>query len=356
MRKVAIIGSHGYRANYGGWDQLVNNLVDRKSDNVKYYIFSPFNNPSSCKINECIFIQIPLPANGVFGLVYDFISVLKACILGIDTYLLLGLGPVPIASIIKVFNPNAKLIVNIGGIEWERPQFGFLARKYLRYCFDLALSKFDSVILDSLHYKSLISTNKSISADISIIPYGGEIDTSLPVANENLGVYSFLKSKYFLSISRSIVDNELFELCNVFSEMPDKSLVLMSNFSNSEYGKNILKKFSCFRNIYLVDGIYSKPMVDLIRRNCFAYIHTHTLCGSAPSLIEIICCGKFVISIDKPQNRFTLDNVGCFYKSYDELFELLKNFDIPVDFVYDKSRVGKYKWNNVVNKYELLYS
>ena len=31
MKRVAIIGSHGLYANYGGWDQLVNNLVEEKT-------------------------------------------------------------------------------------------------------------------------------------------------------------------------------------------------------------------------------------------------------------------------------------------------------------------------------------
>ena len=30
MKKVAIIGSHGLYANYGGWDQLVKNLAEKK--------------------------------------------------------------------------------------------------------------------------------------------------------------------------------------------------------------------------------------------------------------------------------------------------------------------------------------
>ena len=30
MKRVAIIGSHGLYANYGGWDQLVNNLAEKK--------------------------------------------------------------------------------------------------------------------------------------------------------------------------------------------------------------------------------------------------------------------------------------------------------------------------------------
>ena len=41
MRKVAIIGSHGLYANYGGWDQLVKNLAEKKSNNeLNYLIFN----------------------------------------------------------------------------------------------------------------------------------------------------------------------------------------------------------------------------------------------------------------------------------------------------------------------------
>jgi hypothetical protein len=36
MQKVAIIGSHGLYAKYGGWDQLVYNLAENKSENIEY--------------------------------------------------------------------------------------------------------------------------------------------------------------------------------------------------------------------------------------------------------------------------------------------------------------------------------
>jgi hypothetical protein len=38
MRKVAIIGSHGLYANYGGWDQLVKNLAEKNSDSKLHYL------------------------------------------------------------------------------------------------------------------------------------------------------------------------------------------------------------------------------------------------------------------------------------------------------------------------------
>ena len=46
-KKVAIIGSHGLYANYGGWDQLVKNLAEKKSDNIEYLIFNSKESPKN---------------------------------------------------------------------------------------------------------------------------------------------------------------------------------------------------------------------------------------------------------------------------------------------------------------------
>ena len=72
----------------------------------------------------------------------------------------------------------------------------------------------------------------------------------------------FLSKDYFLSISRSLKDNKIDELCSVFKDS-SKNLVLISNLSKSEYGKNVLKKYNKTKNIYLIDGLYNKPELDL---------------------------------------------------------------------------------------------
>lgn len=46
MKRVAIIGSHGLYANYGGWDQLVKNLAENKSTHdIEYLIFNSKESP-----------------------------------------------------------------------------------------------------------------------------------------------------------------------------------------------------------------------------------------------------------------------------------------------------------------------
>ena len=144
----------------------------------------------------------------------------------------------------------------------------------------------DSVIFDNAAYLSFLSKRKSRkNNNIKIITYGAKISNSLN-SSDFLSKYPFLNQDYFLSISRSIADNKIKELCKTFKENQDHMLVLVSNLSKTVYGKQVLELFSNLDNIIIIDGLYKKDELDLIRRNCKAYIHTHTLCGSALHLLK----------------------------------------------------------------------
>ena len=101
--------------------------------------------------------------------------------------------------------------------------------------------------------------------------------------------------------------------------------------------------------------MYEKDVLDLIRRSCAAYIHTHRLCGTAPSLVEMIVCGKPIISIDNPQNRYTLSGEGAFFSDFDQLNKILKNKTDYENLIPTKNLQLKYDWDNIVRAYEETY-
>lgn len=347
IKKINIIGSHGLYASYGGWDQLVINLVELKSQNILYRIFNPKDTPKVPTDEDVLITKLPLAGSGVQGLIFDCLSLslsLKA-----DTVIMLGIKAIPFALIIKIIKPRLNIVVNIGGIEWERPQFNFFLKLYLKFCFLLTKFIASKIIIDNEYYKTLFK-EKALSK-LKVIAYGGTIDHSLKIT-ELVHEFPFLDSDYFLSISRSIADNKLNELCNVFSKLQNKKLVLISNFSNSSYGIRVFEEFKHHENIHLIDGLYDKRKLDLIRRSCKAYIHTHTLCGSAPSLIEMIACRSPIYSIDVIQNKFTLENEGIFFSDFDHLEEVLHQEIIP--YAPTEILVDKYQWTNVVKEYEMV--
>ncbi len=352
--KVGIIGSHGLYAKYGGWDQLVNNLAENASPSCEFIIFNPKETPikkNTIPKNVQV-ISIFLSASGFAGLLFDFISIFIAS-LYCKKIFLLGLKGMPAAIIVKIISFNKiKLISNIGGIEWERPQFSWIQKRYLKFCFHLANKFCNKIVLDNEHYLRFYKEDVESRKKLCLIPYGGTIDTSISKDDSYLvKKYPFLKFNYFLSVGRSIEDNMLDELCTYFKKKPKANLVLISNFSNSIYGRHMLQKFSSFPNIYLIDGLYVKSELDFLRRCCHAYIHTHTLCGSAPSLIEMMIAKRPILSIDVPQNRFTLKGCGFLFKEFNILDGLLHQEDLS-DYICSTSVASLYEWPNIVSQYQ----
>lgn len=349
-KRVGLVGSHGLNASYGGWDQLVNNLCGFRSRDISYVIFNPRENVSTSSDPGVDVVWLPFSKRRSFeGLIADYYAVCKsfAC----DTLLLLGMKAVPVALLLKVFSRDRRVVVNIGGIEWRRPQFGALSKVYLRICFWLSLRFADVVVLDNGTYKRFVPSR--FLAKTRVISYGGFIDASLS-ANDLLDEYSFLKHDFYLSVSRAIEDNGLEELCQTFQNLPAHHLVLISNFSSSPYGLRVLAKYSGLSNLTLIDGLYDKPKLDCIRRACFSYIHTHTQCGSAPSLIEMIVARRPIISIDVPQNRETTKGQVVYFQDYESLQSIVRS-GCAGSLVSLESGDCDFSWSTVVKSYESLY-
>lgn len=351
MKKVAIVGSHGLYANYGGWDQLVRKLAEEKSENIEYLIFNASESPKNIiPPKDVIVRRIEVKASGFQGLFFDFWSILL-CFWKVDTILFLGVQGIPLIPMLSLFR-KVRIISNVGGIEWERPKFGFFSKLYLKFCFNLSFIYSDFVVLDNEHYKTFIP--KRSNAEVVVLPYGGEIDTSLEITKEIEKKYPFINIDYFLSISRSLADNLIDELCESFVDSK-QTLVLISNFSSSDYGKNVYKKYHDSSNIVLINGLYEKAELDLVRRKCKAYIHTHTLCGTAPSLVEMIIAKRPIMSMDNPQNRFTLHNQAFFFSNFSEIQALLDRKNNLIEFIPSDEICKLYDWNKTVKDYERLY-
>lgn len=75
MKKIAIIGTVGIPASYGGFETLVENLTRYNSSGVEYNVFvHRFTTNPPKKHNGARLIYIPLKANGWQSIAYDIIS------------------------------------------------------------------------------------------------------------------------------------------------------------------------------------------------------------------------------------------------------------------------------------------
>ena len=145
--RIAIIGTVGIPAKYGGFETLTEQLVSNLSDEFDFTVFcskkkySKEERISHYKGAKLEYIN--LEANGVQSILYDCISILKS-LKNNDILLILGVAGAFMLPFIKLFT-NKKIIISIDGIEWKRDKWSFFAKFYLFWAEKMAVkySHFD---------------------------------------------------------------------------------------------------------------------------------------------------------------------------------------------------------------------
>lgn len=315
--KVLIIGTHGVPPRYGGFETLVDNLIDHLQNDFDLGVTcynKEKNNPKYYKGAKLYHIGVP--ASGKIGILYDFIGIVLALFLGYRNVIYLGPSFGALLLLTKLF--HIKSIVNFGGLdEWSRPKYGKVTRALIKINYSLACKFGDILVADNKVVADSISSN--FNKRPSIIKYGGdhvvgynEID--LPDIIRNV--------EYALVVARAQEDTQLKEIIKNWP-LSGIRLVIVSNWDVSDYGIEARSDGHVHPNIAVLDAIYNQDLLNSIRDNCKFYIHTHSLCGTAPSLVEMMFFSKPILSYDIPTNRETLNNRMLFWKHTKELNKLI---------------------------------
>ena len=350
MKKIAIIGTAGIPANYGGFETLTENLTKYSGDKFNYYVFCSskhFKNQLKFHNNSKL-VYLPINANGISSILYDFLSLLMCLRIKPDTVLILGVSGCLFLPVFKLIT-RSKIITNIDGMEWKREKWSLVAKLFLKLSERIAISFSDVLITDNRAITQYVS--KKYAKDSETIAYGGNcMDT---VHNPQ-----HKKEIYALSICRIEPENNIALILEGFKKT-NFNIKFIGNWNASTYGKKLQKEFKHIKNIELIDPIYDADLLHEIRFNCSVYIHGHSAGGTNPSLVEIMHYGIPVISYDCIFNRFTTENSAIFFKSSGELSRILKNFE-SIDYKkigedLKLIAVKEYKWDKIIDQYTNLF-
>ncbi len=357
-KRVAIIGTNGLPNRYGGFETLADNLTRELNKQFDFTVYCKRTEKSKRLryYNNARLIYIPFKANGFQGVLYDLISLFHAWF---TNDVLLYLGPVLGFILPLNFLFKKKIIVNFGGMEWEREKYSFLEKQYLKLDYKISALCAKYNVTDNTILSQKI---KEISdREAVVIRYGGD---HVKRTNSHPSLikkkHPFITEKYVVSVSRAQEDNNLHLLLEAFESIDNLKLVLISNWEVSEYGRNLKKKYGDSKNSILLDAIYDQTELNLIRRNAFLYIHSHSKCGTAPSLVEAICLNLPILSFDVPTNRETTRNSALYFKNTSELIEILSNLETKVlDKIKDNLSIlgsTEYTWKKISDQYSHLFN
>ena len=372
MGNVFIIGSKGYNKNYGGWETFAKCLVDNFNGNIKFYVTEiSIDDDEIYDINNVTCIKVKTSNYGKASMLLYTINSFKRVIKYIEDnnienpiiYVLgLKLGPYLTLYKRKLKKLNIKVLVNPDGLEHKRSKWSWYVKLFFMYSMKTMLKNCDKIVCDS---KGIMEYFSKYKDKTTYIAYGTDI---VEVQNEKkvLKEYNLKSNDYYLVVGRFVPENNFETIIKEFMKTnTKKKLIIISNIEKNKFYDSLLEntKFDTDNRIILLNAIYDKSKLVVIRKNAYAYIHGHSVGGTNPSLLESLNVTNLNILYDCIFNKEVGKN-SCYYfnKSNDNLKNLINNLDklnkneiISLGNECKNIIKNNYTWKIVVNKYNKLF-
>ena len=370
-KKIYIIGTVGVPACYGGFESLVDNLLDYTPEDVEYTVFC-----SAKKYERRLdsykgarLIYLDRDANGKDSILYDYESMKIAIKEKADIMLILGVsGCIFLPYIRRAF--KGKIITNIDGLEWKRDKWKSYAKWLLHYSEKQAVRYSDIIIGDNKGITDYVQASYSkITAKkrVELIAYGG--DQVSPVKDDSLyEKYPFCRAPYACTVCRIEPENNVHVILQAFARLPERQLVMVGNWEKSDYGRGLKNQYGAYKNIHLLDPVYEPHTINWIRSNATLYVHGHSAGGTNPSLVEAMNLGLPVLAFDCVYNRATTEEKAVYWKKSEDIVKQIEALFSEEDKELSESRrlseIAKsmkeagerlYAWERIASQYNGLY-
>ena len=383
MKNIIIIGSRGYRYNYGGWETFVTELINNSQDkDMRYFIpYLTHDKNTKNKIthtNNIEEVNLYVPNTG-FTTMFNFtiksieyyIKYLKKHRLDNVVMLILGckIGPLMPKYTRQLHKLGVKIVLNPDGIEWKRDKWAWWIKKCFKISESFHVKYADHVVCDSNAIKEYIDDEYKVSNKTSFIAYGTYLDNKV---SDEARCKKFFKehniknNNYYLYVGRFVPENNIETIISEFmASNSNKKLVLVTNYEENDFYYQLRRntKFEDDDRVLLLGPVYDKELLTYLRMNAYGYIHGHSAGGTNPSLLEALAYTKLNILFDVSYNK-EVGKTSCYYfsKVKSSLAKQINECDKLTKKEIDKLGSScldiikkNYTWPIIVNKYNDLF-
>jgi glycosyltransferase involved in cell wall biosynthesis len=359
--KIALIGTRGVPANYGGFEtcveELGKRLVERGHEVTVYCRDSYYEQKQQSYLGMRLKYLPNLKKKSLDTLSHTFLSILDAVRQPYDVLMVFNA-----ANSSTLFLPRMlgkKIAINTDGLEWKRGKWGAIARRYYKMSEWLSTKLAHRIVADSIGIQDYYREHYGV--ETTYIAYGAYISQSSKP--ELLNALGLTPGEYFLQITRFEPENNPLLTIEAYNQIrTDKKLVIVGGVPyESEYSRRI--KASAGDNILLPGPIYDKVLLNELWCNCYAYVHGNEVGGTNPALLQTMASGCFTMAIDVPFSHDVLRDGGIYFdKDTKSLASKMQwSLEHPAELEVFKQRAlsrirSHYSWETVTESYEQLFN
>ncbi|MDR6143985.1 glycosyltransferase involved in cell wall biosynthesis [Microbacterium foliorum] len=356
---IAMVGTRGVPAAYGGFETAVEEvgrrLADRGHDVVVYTRGSKSREKTYLGMRV---VHLPaVPVKQVETLSHTGFSALHLIFRRRPhAAFVFNAANSPFVPLLRLRRVPTAL--HMDGLEWRRSKWGPRGKAYYRWAEQFGVRTSDALISDAPGIADYYTHQFDVPTEM--IRYGAPILDA--VADARLAELDLRPGGYHLIVARFEPENHVLEIVEGYrrSSATLPLVVVGSAPYSNEYTEQIQRAALGDERIRLIGGVYDQELLDALYFHALTYDHGHSVGGTNPSLLRAMGAGTATIAFDVPFNREVLDGNGWFFATPEEAAAAFERAEGDRAGTRDSGRRAQeraqavFRWDEVADAYEEL--
>src|SRR5213595_47600 len=358
--RIAILGTRGIPANYGGFETFAEHLSTRlaaRGHDVTVYCRAHYTSPRELEFQGVRLKVLPTIRHKYFDtIVHSFLSALHSVPRRYDAALICNAANAPFASILRL--AGTPVALNVDGLEHKRKKWNSIARRYYLLAERLATILPNETVTDARVIQEYYLARYRVAS--TMIAYGAEVERR---PDPTVRRWRVEPNRYVLYVSRLEPENNAQMVIEAFKRVRTayKLLIVGDAPYARDYINDLKARARRDKRIVFTGFVFGRDYRTL-QQNAYCYVHATEVGGTHPALLEAMGFGNCVLTLAAPENIEAIGDAAILYQDESDLVRKLQRVLRDGSLVHAyrnraQARVKEfYDWDYVVERYEDLFA
>jgi glycosyltransferase involved in cell wall biosynthesis len=358
--RLAILGTRGIPARYGGFETLAEELSARlalRGHDVTVYTRSRYAEPGLASHRGVKIRVLPaIPTKYLDTVTHGILSGFDAMLESYDAVLVCNAINAAFAFLPRLGH-RTRVVLNVDGLERNRRKWNALGKLAYRLSERLSTVVPDAVVSDARVIETYYRERYGFSS--FFIPYGGDLPE--PEGTETLQRLGLAPERYVLYVSRLEPENNADAVVRAYRDVPGEAPLVI--VGDAPYARDYIAALrrEAGPRVLFPGAVYGEGYRQLLARAA-VYVQATEVGGTHPALVEALGFGRVVCYNRSPENEEVAGGAALPFDvgKPETLTRLLAAvLDDPAGYSVwkDRARVRvreRYRWEDVTTRYEAL--
>lgn len=353
--RIAMIGTRGVPARYGGFETAVEEVGSRlAADGHEVIVYCRGAEVPQRSHLGMSLVHLPaMKRRSLETLSHTAATVVHKSLAGVDAALVFNAANAPLLPILRA--RRIPVATHVDGLEWKRGKWGRFGQQYYRIAESLAVRWSDALIADAVGIADYYT--REFGAPTRLIAYGAPILHS--PGSDRLTELGLETAGYHLVVARFEPENHVLEIVRGYADCrAERPLVVVGS---APYADEYIKQVQAAADdrVRFLGGVWDQVQLDQLYANALTYLHGHSVGGTNPSLLRAAGAAASVIAFDVDFNREVAREHGRYFADSQQVGAAV--MDAEADPAATLARgaalqhdIARYDWDSVAAEYGQL--